>query len=334
MAKTMRALVGGVAPDWEAREVDVPSPGPGQVLVRVRAASLNRADLYMLEGTYNPSARTSFVYTAGLELAGEVAELGPGVGAFALGDRVMGAALGAFAPYALLDHRHLMAVPASMSWTDAAALPVGLSTEHDALVTQACLAAGDSVLIVGGSSSIGLLGIQVAKTLGASRVIATTTSEGKAGHLTAAGADLVVNTTTESLLEQVTAATDGAGVDIALDHVGGQSFAELFAATRICGTIINIGRLAGRECTIDLDQLSFRRLRVRGTTFSVRTPEEQGEVCASAVRDLSAAVADGRVRPIVDQVFAFDDHQAAAERLRANAAVGKLVLELPEPERR
>ena len=157
-------------------EVDVPVPGPGQILVRVHAAGLNRADLYMLEGAYSPSTKTGHIYVAGLELAGEVEAAGAGVQNLAVGDRVMASTLGAFAPFALLDHRHAIAVPASLGWTDAAALPVGLSTEHDALVTQAGFTAGDSVLIVGATSSVGLVGIQLAKALGAGLVIATTTS--------------------------------------------------------------------------------------------------------------------------------------------------------------
>jgi NADPH:quinone reductase-like Zn-dependent oxidoreductase len=177
---------------------------------------------------------------------------------------------------------------------------------------------------------VGLVGIQVAKALGAGLVIATTTSDQKANHLTDAGADLVVNTRTESLVEKVTEATGGTGVDIALDHVGGQLFADLLPATRIGGTIVNIGRLAGPESTIDLDQLSFRRLRVRGTTFSVRTPEERAEVCAALVPEVLPAVADGRIRPFVDRMFAFDDARAAADYMRSNQAVGKIVLELPE----
>lgn len=329
MTETMRALVGGVAPDWEPRDVDVPTPAPHQILVRVRAAALNRADLYMLEGSYNPNTKTSHVYTAGLELAGEVAAVGSEANGFAAGDRVMGAALGAFAQYALLDHRHAFKAPESLAFTEAATLPVGLATEHDALVTQAGLEPGDSVLIVGGSSSIGLLAIQLAKALGAGQVIATTTSDEKAAALTQAGADVVVNTKTESLPEKVLQATGGTGVDITLDHIGGELFADLLGATRVQGTIINIGRLAGPQTTINLDQLSFRRLRVRGTTFSVRTPEEQAEVCAGVVRDVLPVLADGQIRPMVDRVYPFAEAQAAADRLRANQAVGKLVLELP-----
>ena len=326
----MRALVGGAAPDWEVRDVDVPAPGPGQILVRVHAAGLNRADLYMLEGAYSPSTKTGHVYVAGIELAGEVEGAGSDVRDLAVGDRVMGSTLGAFAPFAVLDHRHAIAVPGSLGWIVAAALPVGLSTEHDALVTQGGFSAGDSVLIVGATSSVGLMGIQLAKALGAGLVIGTTTSDEKASRLTDAGADLVVNTKTDSLVEKVTEATGGAGVDIALDHVGGQLFADLLPATRIGGMIVNIGRLAGPVSTINLDQLSFRRLRVRGTTFSVRTPEERGEVCAALVPDVLPAVAEGRIRPLVDRVFAFDDAREAANYMRSNQAVGKIVLELPE----
>jgi NADPH:quinone reductase-like Zn-dependent oxidoreductase len=276
---TMRVLVGGAGPDREVRDVEMPTPGPGQLLIRVRAAALNRADLYMLEGSYQPNSKTQTVYTAGLELAGEVEAVGTDAQDFAVGERVMGSTLGAFGAYALLAHRHAIAVPESLRWIEAAALPVGLSTAHDALVTQAGFKAGDSVLVVGATSSVGLLAVELARALGADPIIATTTSGRKAANLKAAGAHVVINTATEYLAEGVMDATGGVGVDITLDHVGGRLFAELFMATRIGGTIVNIGRLAGPQCTINLDQLSFRRLNVRGTTFSVRAPRS-ARTCA------------------------------------------------------
>ena len=329
MTQTMRALVGGVAPDWELHDVEVPTPQAGQVLVRIRAAALNRADLYMLEGSYNPNTKTTHVYTAGLELAGEVEAVGEGIGRLAVGDRVMGSTLGAFAPFAVIDELHAIEVPAGLDWSDAAALPVGLSTANDALVTQAGFVGGDTVLVTGASSSMGLLAVQLAKALGAKRVLATTTNDAKVDHIKAAGADIVINTAGEALAEKATQATDGAGVDIVLDHVGGQLFADLLPATRIGGTIVNIGRLAGPSCTINLDQLAFRRLHVRGTTFSVRSAEERGEVCAALVPDVLPAVADGRIKPIIDRVFPFAEAQSAADRMRSNQAAGKLVLTLP-----
>ena len=327
---SMRAMVGGAGPDWEQREVDIPAPAPGQVLIRVHAAGLNRADLYMLEGSYNPNSKTSAVFTAGLELAGEIAALGDGVSCVGVGDRVCGAGLGAFADYALLDARHVILVPPSLSWTDAAALPVGIATEHDALVTQGGFTAGQSVLVIGGTTAIGLIAVQMAKALGASVVAATTTSTTKTAALIAAGADVAINTSAGELAGAVSAATNGFGVDVVLDHVGGQLFADALGATRVGGTVVNIGRLGGPESTIDLNTLSFRRLRVFGTTFSVRTPDELAAVCAAVRPQVMPAVADGRIRPVVDRVFDLADAKKAADYLRTNQAVGKLVLRMTD----
>jgi NADPH:quinone reductase len=329
MRGSMLSLVGGAGPGWEVRDVAVPAPAPGQVLVRVRAAGVNRADLGMLAGSYNPGGRErGGEYTAGLELAGEVEAAGPGVDGIEPGDRVMAATLGSFAAFALVDARHLMPVPSSLSWTDAAALPVGLSTEHDALI-QAGFGAGDRVVIVGATSGVGMLGVQLAKALGAGLVIATTTSPAKTGALADVGADLVVDTTAGTIPEAVLAATGGAGADVVIDHVGGPGFGDLLPATRVRGTIVNVGRLAGPRATVDLDQLAFRRLRVQGTTFSIRTAEERAEVYAAVTRDALPTVADGRVRPIVDTVVPFGEAQRAVERMRSNQAVGKIVLEMP-----
>ncbi|GAA3827925.1 zinc-binding dehydrogenase [Streptomyces coacervatus] len=328
MTSTMRALMGGAGPEWEVRDIDVPKPGPGQIRVRVRAAAVNRADLYMLQGTYNPRAKTSDLFIAGLEFAGEVDAIGDDVRRWAVGDRVMGVTLGAFASYTLVDHRHVISVPESLSWTDAAALPVALATEHDALA-QGGFGLKQSVLIVGATSSVGLIGVQLAKALGASQVIATTTSDSKVDALKSIGADVVVNTSSENLAEAVAAATGGAGADLTLDHVGGQLFADTFLATRVGGTVVNVGRLAGAESTIDLNQLSFRRLRVLGTTFSVRTPDELADACAALGADVVPAMEEGRVRAVVDRVFAFDDAKVAADHMRSNTATGKIVLEMP-----
>jgi NADPH:quinone reductase-like Zn-dependent oxidoreductase len=140
---------------------------------------------------------------------------------------------------------------------------------------------------------------------------------------------VVVNPTSEDLVEAVKGATDGAGVDVALDHVGGEGFRDLLRVTRVQGTIINIGRLAGRHTSVDLDLLAFRRLRVLGTTFSIRTADERAAVANALTAEVLPAVAAGRIRPIVDQVVAFDDAKRAAEVLRANQAVGKVVLQFP-----
>lgn len=329
MTATMQALFGGLGPGWEAREAAVPEPGPGQIRVRVRAAGLNRADLFMLEGSYKPNTKASNVYPAGFEFAGLVDALGEGVTGLAVGQRVMGVTLGAFAPYAAVDARHVIPVPENLSWTDAAALPIGLATEYDALV-QAEFTPAMRVLVIGATTSVGLAGVQVAKAVGASQVIATTTSAAKADTLLAYGADVVVDTSVEKLAEAVNTATGNAGVDIVLDHVGGALFGDALAATAVGGTVVSIGRLASTEATIDLNLLAFRRLRLLGTTFSIRTPDELAEVCAVATDAVVPLVEDCRVRAVVDRVFGFEDAHAAAEYMRSNQAVGKIVLELED----
>ena len=186
------------------------------------------------------------------------------------------------------------------------------------------------MLVVGAATAIGLIAVQLAKALGAHRVVATTTSDAKKDALVGVGADVVVTTTTESVHDAVLDATGGAGVDVVLDHVGGDLFAQTLGITRIGGTIVNIGRLGGPTATLDLNQLSFRRLRLLGTTFSVRTPDELADVCAALAPDVLPAVAEGRIRPVVDRVFAFDDAHKAADHLRSNQAIGKVVLEMKE----
>ena len=324
----MKAWIGGVGQDWEMQEVVVPEPGPRQLLIRVRAAGLNRADLFMLKGTYDAGSADLNNFTAGLELAGEVEAIGQGVTGFEVGNRVMGTTVGAFAEFALVDYRHVVPVPKALGWTDAAALPVGLTTEHDALVTQGGFSSGQSVLIVGATSGVGMIGVQLARALGAFMVIATTTSGAKIEALRAVGADLVINTSVESVIKHVDTATNGDGVDIVLDHVGGALFGDLLMTTRVRGTIVNIGRLSGARATIDLDQLSFRRLRVQGTTFSIRTAEERGEVAAALVPVVLPAVADGRIRPVVDRVVPFEQAQLAADRMRGGDTIGKVVIDV------
>jgi NADPH2:quinone reductase len=266
---TMPALIGRAGSDWTLQDVDVPTPAAGQALVRVRAAGVNRADLAMLDGGYLTTLDNPVDYPAGLELAGEVAAVGEGVDGLALGTRVMGTTLGAFATYAAVNHRHLLPVPDGVEWVVAGGLLVGLTTEHDALVTQAGFTSGANVLIVGATSGVGMIGVRMAKALGAGTVIATTTSAAKVPALRDAGAD------------------------------------------------------------VDLDILSFRRMRVLGTTFSTRSDDERAEVAAALEAAVLPAVADGRIQPVIDEVIPLHEAKRAADRLRANDVVGKLVIEMP-----
>lgn len=242
------------------------------------------------------------------------------------GTRVMGITAGGFADYALGHPRLMVPIPGDLTFDQAATLPVGLITGHDALVTQAGFAEGETVLLVGGTSAIGLVAIQLAKALGAATVIATTTREAKKAALLGAGADLAVDTSAEDLAEVVLAATDGRGADVTLDHVGGELFAALPAATAIGGRIVSIGRLAGAAAQVDLDTIALRRQRLIGTTLSVRTRAELGDAVAALAGRVLPALADGRITARLDSVYPAGTADAAAQRVRSNAATGKVVL--------
>jgi NADPH2:quinone reductase len=327
--QSMRALIGGHGPHWQLEHVDLPAAPPATARVRVIAAGINRADLLKLDGSYGASHATGS-FGAGMEFAG-IVETDPGSPHLPAGTPVMGVTVGAFADYALCLPALLLAIPEGISFVEAAALPTGLITEHDALVTQAGFAAGHSVLIVGGSTSVGLIAIQLAKALGAATVIATTTSEGKRRVMHDAGADVTINTKDETVAAAVLQATNAQGVDITIDHIGGDLFAELPAATRIGGVIVNIGRLGGADVTLNLDELSFRRQRLYGTTFGVRTPDEMAGVFAALRPDVTDAVAERRITALIDHIYSPEDCEAAADRLRANQTFGKVIFAFGAP---
>lgn len=325
---TMTALFGGLGPNWQALEVPVPEPGPGQVLVRAWAVALNHADVPLLGRSYDPDTGQGEEYLAGYEFAGEVVALGDGVDTPAVGQRVMGTAPHAFAQYLAADHRHVIGIPEDIGYEEAAALPTGLLTEHGAL-TVADFQPGHWVLITGATSAIGLLGIRIAKTLGATDVLATTRSSERADLLTAAGADTVIVTAHQDLTQAVLKMTDGDGVDIVLDHVGGPTFAACLPATRTGGHVVNIGRLDGPASTVDLDALSYRNLTVHGVSYGFSRPDELGRVIAALTYQVVPAVADGRIRPVIDSVHGFHQAHEAAERMRTHQASGKIVLTVP-----
>lgn len=325
MPESMTALFGGCGPGSQARQVPVPEPGPGQVLVRAYAVSINNADIAMLASA-DPDTGHGTEYRADYEFAGEIAAVGPGVDDTRIGEHVMGTAPESFAQYVIADHRHMFAIPQGVGYEDAAALPTGLLTEHGALMLGE-FQPGQTVLITGATSSIGLIGVQIARVLGAKCVVATSRTAAKTDLLKRTGADVVIATTTQDLTGGILEATSEQGADIVLDHVGGHTLSRCLAATHLGGRIINIGRLDQAESTINLDTLSYRQLRLRGVSFTFSQADELGQVIAAA-SELLPAVADGRVRPVIDAVLNFEQANAAADRLRNNRGVGKIVLTL------
>ncbi len=323
----MRAMVVGDS-GLEMCEIAAPQPGPGQVLVRVRAAGLNRAELGMAAG-HAHGALGGKGAVIGLEWAGEVAGVGPDVTGFREGDRVMCSGNGGYAEYAVTDWGRVSPVPANnMGWTQAATLPIALQTMHNALATAGRLAAGQAVLIQGASSGVGLMGLQIAKLLGAGLVIGSSTDAGRRARLAEFGADLAIDSGAEEWPDQVLAATGGAGVDLIVDQVSASVANGNLRATRVLGRIVNVGRLGGTSGPFDFDLHAARRIDYVGVTFRTRSLEEVREINRLMRQDLWAAVEAGTLRLPIDKVFPLEQAIAAQAHMRSNQHLGKIVLEV------
>jgi NADPH2:quinone reductase len=312
----------------EWRDVPDPQPQPGQLLIRVKASALNRADLYQRLGAY-PTAMSGSANTltiAGLECAGEVVNAGAGVSGFSIGDRVMSMCFGGYAEYVVVDHRIAVHVPERLSWQEAAAIPVSYMTEHDAIVTNARLQPGESVLINAASSGVGVPAIQLAKLFGAKPIIGVSGDLAKLERLKPIGIDHGVNYREENFADAVLKLTDGKGVDIVIDHVGASQFQDNVRCMALRGRLVSVGRLGGNNSEINLDFLALRRLQLIGVTFRTRTMEERAEIAKRFTTDVLPALADGRLRPVLDREFPLKEALAAQEYLASNAQLGKVTL--------
>lgn len=321
----MKAIVvteGGPA----LREVPVPVPGPQEVLVRVRAAGLNRADLGMAAG-HAHGARGGAGTVLGLDWAGEVEAVGPEVSGVSPGERVMCSGSGGYAEYAVADMGRVTRLPDSnMGFSEAATLPVALQTMHDAVVTNGRLERGQAVLIQGASTGVGLMGLQIAKEMGARLVIGTSTNPERRARLAEFGADLAVDSSDPAWPELVLAATGGEGVQLVVDQVSGATMNANLRATAIMGRIVNVGRLGGQEASFDFDLHALRRITYVGVTFRTRSTEEVREINRRMRADLWGALEAGRLRLPVAAEFPLDHADEALALMRANRHFGKILL--------
>src|ERR1700761_3058822 len=322
----MKAYVYG-ANGAEITDAARPSPKGTQVLVRVRACGLNRADLGMTKGHVHGSAG-GVGTVLGMEWAGEVAELGPDASGVKVGERVMGSGGAAFAEYTLADHGRLFRIPgnSNMNFEEAATLPVALATMHNAVVTNGALKPGQSVLIQGASSGVGLMALQIAKLKGARIVIGSSTDAYRRGRLTEFGADLAVDSSDPGWVDQVLKATNGEGVDLIVDQVSGSVANQNLKATKVKGRIVNVGRLGGTHGDFNFDLHAARRINYIGVTFRTRTIGEIREIFDEVRKDIWPAVESRKLQLPIDKIFAFDDIGKAFERMEANQHLGKIVV--------
>jgi NADPH2:quinone reductase len=310
----------------EIRDLPKPQPKPNEVLIRVRASSLNRADLLVASGHQHGSVG-GIGARIGLECSGEIEAVGSEVKDFKAGDRVLASAPGGFAEYAVTDAVRTHRIPGNnMTYEQAACLPVALQTMHNAVVTAGRLKRGETLLIQGASSGVGLMGMQIGKLMGASTVMGTSTNAQRRARLKEYGCDVAIDTTKPDWHEDVKKATGGKGVDLIVDMISAPVANGNLEATKILGRIVNVGRLGGMKGEFDFDKHALKRIDYIGVTFRTRTPEEVREIVQALRADLWPAVEAGKLSLPIYKTYKLADIAEALEVMRANQHFGKIVI--------
>ena len=312
--------------ELEQREVPAPQPGAGQLLVRLEAASLNRGEFVAAHGQSGDKLEWK---PMGGEGAGEVVAIGPDVQGFQLGDRVMGRCAGAFAQMAVMEATEAIAVPPSLSWEAAAAVPLTFLVAFDMLVLQGRLRTGEWLLVNGVSSGVGLASLQLGKALGA-RVIGTSGSEEKLSRLKAFGLDVAIRTRAADFAPRVMDVTGGHGADLVVNAVGGSVFAENLRAMAFEGRLATVGYVDGQlHADLDLAALHAKRLALFGVSNKLRSKAQRAAAVPRFAAEVLPHVAAGRIEPLVDRVYPFEQLPQAKAAMESGAHVGKIVLRIP-----
>jgi len=305
----------------EIRDLPKPEPGANEVVIRARASSLNRADL--LAASRGGGARL------GLECAGEVEAVGSGVTGIKPGDRVLASAAGGFAEYVVTDARRVHRIPANnMTYEQAACLPVALQTMHNAIVTAGRLKRGETLLMQGASSGVGLMGMQIGKLMGASLVIGTSTNPQRRAHLKEFGCDLALDSSDPKWPQEVRKATGDKGVDVTVDMISGGVVNQNLEAAAVLGRIVNVGRLGGNKGEFNFDVHALKRIDYIGVTFRTRSLGEIGEINRLLRADLWPAVEAGKLSLPIYKTYPLDQITEALSLMRANQHFGKIAISI------
>lgn len=300
----------------------MPRPKAGEIVVRTRAASMNRGELLASIGWHGLDQPKP----AGRDLSGEVHATGEGVTGFRIGERVMARAHGAFAEYVPVSEHLVMPMPGRLSWEQAAAVPIAFVTAHVSLYTYGRVKAGEWVLIAGASSGVGVASLQAARYAGA-KVIGTSGSAEKLDKLKFLGMDAGILARGGDFAAKVLEATGGRGADLALNLVGGSMFPGCLASLANQGRLIIVGYVDGvMKCGINLETVHGKRIEISGVSNAFLTPAERAEGTRTFVRDLMPAFNEGRIVPVIDKVFPFDDLPAAKAYVEGNSHIGKVVV--------
>jgi len=303
----------------------VPAPGPGEILIKVMAAGVNRPDVAQRSGSYPPPPGASDL--PGLEVAGEVAAVGPGVTRHKPGDKVMSlVAGGGYAQYCIAQDAQAMTVPPSLSMIEAAAIPETLMTVWHNVFERGALKAGETLLIHGGSSGIGTMAIQLAKAFGAN-VIVTVGSKEKADACLKLGADRAINYKTEDFVTETKNATDGAGANVILDMVGGDYIERNYDAAAVEGRVVQIAFLGGTpKASANFAKLMVKRLHHTGSTLRPRSNADKAAMVAAIEAKVMPLLREGRIKPLIDSTFPLEKAADAHRRMETSEHIGKIVL--------
>jgi putative PIG3 family NAD(P)H quinone oxidoreductase len=302
----------------------VPTPGPGEILVKVHAAGVNRPDVAQRSGAYPPPPGASDL--PGLEISGEVAALGTGTIRHKLGDKVMSlVAGGGYAQYCIAQDAQAMPVPAGLSMLEAGATPETLMTVWHNVFERGALQPGETLLIHGGSSGIGTMAIQLATAFG-SKVIVTVGSQDKADACLKLGAIRAVNYKSEDFVAVVKAETSGAGANVILDMVGGDYIERNYETAAIDGRIVQIAFLGGPKATVNFTKLMIKRLTHTGSTLRPRSNADKAAMVAAIEAKVMPLLREGRIKPVIDSTFPLEKAADAHRRMETSGHIGKIVL--------
>lgn len=329
LPKTMKAIAirePGGPEVLELAEIETPTPGHGEILIRVAAAGINRPDTFQRMGLYPPPPGAPA--TPGLEVAGEVASIGPGVTLWQPGDKVCAlVGGGGYAEYCLSHEAHALPVPKGMSFTEAAALPETFFTVWTNVFERGALKAGETLLVHGGSSGIGTTAIQLGAIFGAT-VIATAGSAEKCEACRKLGAHTAINYREQDFVEETKRQTDGRGADVILDMVGGDYIPRNIQACAPDGRIVSIAFLNGSTAEVNFMPVMLKRLTLTGSTLRPRSIEEKAALAATLKAKVWPLLDAGRVKPLVDTVFPLAEASKAHALMEKSSHIGKIVLTL------
>jgi NADPH2:quinone reductase len=327
--ETMRAVVPAEISGKRVPQVfklPVPKPGEREVLIKIAAAGLNRADLLQVQGFYPPPPGAP--ETLGMEVSGTIVAAGPETSQWSKGDKVCALVPGGgYAEYCIAHTGSVLRVPEGVSLVDAAALPEAYFTVWTNVIDRARLGPGETFLVHGGSSGIGTAAIQLFAARG-HKVFATAGSPEKCDACTKLGAARAINYRSEDFVAVVKDQTKNAGVDVILDMIGGSYVAKNLQALKMEGRLVNIAFQEGAEVTLNMLIVMLKRLTLTGSTLRPRTPEQKAEIGKSLAREVWPLLDQGRIKPVVDSVFPLEKVAEAHARMAGSQHIGKILLTL------